>query len=424
MEILQLEKNGDNRKIFQQLKILDPDFVFQKENSSTTLFYINEDEKILGYAIVELAEKACLKRIFVNRKLRNNGFGSILLKYIINWLINNNFDSLVVENHKQMNNFLEKQRFVKNKDGFYELGNFREERKQNKRMIFVSKFAIVVNIVLALLKIISGNIFRSVSLISDGLNSLSDLITNILVIIGLKVGENPEDEEHPFGHGKIESVFSVIIGTFIMITAFDIIKENIMGLFQMKGEVISSPMPVIITVIVIVIKIFQLLFMKNKTKDYRGALINSLLEDYKADIVISISVLMGILLSRINPVFDVFVGVSVAIYIMYSGYNLIKDNALILLDSQDEELLESVRKDLSEFDEIENAHDFRMTTSGKNIYLFIDVRMNKSITIDEAHEITNKISKFIKHKYKNIKRVLIHAEPVYDNDLIRRVFKR
>ena len=423
MEILQLEKNGDNRKIFQQLKILDSDFVFQKENSSATLFYINEDEKILGYAIVELVEKACLKRIFVNRKLRNNGFGSILLKYIINWLINNNFDSLVVENHKQMNNFLEKQRFVKNKDGFYELGNFREERKQNKRMIFVSKFAIVINIVLALLKIISGNIFRSVSLISDGLNSLSDLITNILVIIGLKVGENPEDKEHPFGHGKIESVFSVIIGTFIMITAFDIIKENIMGLFQMKGEVISSPMPVIITVIVIVIKIFQLFFMKNKTKDYRGALINSLLEDYKADIVISISVLMGILLSRINPVFDVFVGVSVAIYIMYSGYNLIKDNALILLDSQDEELLESVRKDLSEFDEIENAHDFRMTTSGKNIYLFIDVRMNKSITIDEAHEITNKISKFIKHKYKNIKRVLIHAEPVYDNDLIRRVFK-
>ena len=415
MEILQLEKTKDNKKLFQQLKVLDFDFIFQEGNDSNTLFYIIEDGKILGYAVIELAEKACLKKIFVNKKLRNNGFGSILLKYIINWLMNNNFDSLVVEKHKQMNNFLEKQRFVKNRDGFYELGNFSEERKQNKKMMFVSKFAIVVNIVLALLKIISGNIFRSVSLTSDGLNSLSDLITNILVIIGLKVGENPEDKEHPFGHGKIESVFSVIIGTFIMITAFDIIKENIMGIFQMKGEVITSSMPVIITVIVIIIKVFQLIFMKNNTKDYRGALINSLLEDYKADIVISISVLAGILLSKINPVFDVFVGISVAIYIMYSGYNLIKDNALILLDSQDEELLENVRKDLSEFDEIENAHDFRMTTSGKNIYLFIDVRMNKSLTIDEAHEITNKISKFIKHKYKNIKRVLIHAEPVYNN---------
>ncbi len=416
MEILQLEKTKDNKKLFQQLKVLDFDFIFQKDDDSSRLFYIIEDGKVLGYAIIELAEKACLKKIFINKKLRNNGFGSILLKYIINWLMNNNFDSLVVEKHKQMNNFLEKQRFIKNRDGFYELGNFSEERKLNKKMMFVSEFAIVINIVLALLKIISGNIFRSVSLISDGLNSLSDLITNILVIIGLKVGENPEDKEHPFGHGKIESVFSVIIGTFIMITAFDIIKENIMGIFQMKGEVITSSMPVIITVIVIIIKVFQLIFMKNNTKDYRGALINSLLEDYKADIVISISVLAGILLSKINPVFDVLVGVSVAIYIMYSGYNLIKDNALILLDSQDEELLESVRKDLSEFDEIENAHDFRMTTSGKNIYLFIDVRMNKSLTIDEAHEITNKISKFIKHKYKNIKRVLIHAEPIYNND--------
>lgn len=416
MEIVKLEKTGKNTELFEQLKKLDNDFEFQGKNDSESLFYITEKDNILGYAIVELTERACLKRIFINKKLRNNGFGSILLKYLINWLINNNFDSLVVENHKHMNNFLEKQRFVKNKDGFYELGNFSEERKQNRRMIFVSKFAIAVNIVLALLKIVSGHVFKSVSLISDGLNSLSDLITNILVIIGLKVGENPEDKEHPFGHGKIESVFSVIIGTFIMITAFNIIKENIVGLFQLKGEVITSSMPVIITVIVIVIKIFQLLFMKNKTKDYRGALINSLLEDYKVDIAVSVSVLIGILLSKINPVFDVVVGVSVAIYIMYSGYNLIKDNALILLDSQDEELLESVRKDLSEFDEIENAHDFRMTTSGKNIYLFIDVRMNRSLTIDEAHEITNKISKFIKHKYKNIKRVLIHAEPVYDND--------
>jgi len=416
MEIVKLEKTGKNTELFEQLKKLDNDFEFQGKNDSESLFYITEKNNILGYAIVELTERACLKRIFINKKLRNNGFGSILLKYLINWLINNNFDSLVVENHKHMNNFLEKQRFIKNKDGFYELGNFREERKQNRRMIFVSKFAIAVNIVLALLKIVSGHVFKSVSLISDGLNSLSDLITNILVIIGLKVGENPEDKEHPFGHGKIESVFSVIIGTFIMITAFNIIKENIVRLFQLKGEVITSSIPVIITVIVIVIKIFQLLFMKNKTKDYRGALINSLLEDYKADIAVSVSVLIGILSSKINPVFDVLVGVLVAIYIMYSGYNLIKDNALILLDSQDEELLESVRKDLSEFDEIENAHDFRMTTSGKSIYLFIDVRMNKSLTIDEAHEITNKISKFIKHKYKNIKRVLIHAEPVYDNN--------
>ena len=92
MEILQLEKTKDNKKLFQQLKVLDFDFIFQKDNDSSRLFYIIEDGKVLGYAIVELAEKACLKKIFINKKLRNNGFGSILLKYIINWLMNNNFD--------------------------------------------------------------------------------------------------------------------------------------------------------------------------------------------------------------------------------------------------------------------------------------------------------------------------------------------
>ena len=106
MEIVKLEKTGKNTELFEQLKKLDNDFEFQGKNDSESLFYITEKDNILGYAIVELTERACLKRIFINKKLRNNGFGSILLKYLINWLINNNFDSLVVENHKHMNSVL------------------------------------------------------------------------------------------------------------------------------------------------------------------------------------------------------------------------------------------------------------------------------------------------------------------------------
>ena len=75
MEIVKLEKTGKNTKLFEQLKKLDNDFEFQGKNDSESLFYIIEDEKILGYAIVELTERACLKRIFINKKLRNNGFG-------------------------------------------------------------------------------------------------------------------------------------------------------------------------------------------------------------------------------------------------------------------------------------------------------------------------------------------------------------
>ena len=415
MKVVEWDRKENISKILIDLLEIDPKFSFDKEKGD--IFFLYNNGELCGYVILILNNIAQLKKIFILPKLRNNGYGTFFLKYIINWITNKNFDSLIITNHKKMNNFLEKQRFIKTEDG-YILNNLTETKRQKKNMLSISKFAICVNIVLALLKIMAGKIFYSMSLLSDGLNSLSDLITNVLVIVGLKVGSNPEDKEHPFGHGKIESVFSVIIGTFIMITAFELIKDNFSKLtsFSNENNVNITLIPIVITVLAILIKIFQLTFMKKKAKKYNNALINSLLADYNTDIVISSSVLFGLLLSRIHPIFDTIVGFIVSIYIIKSGYELIKENSLILMDSQDDELIEKIRSEILQFEEIENAHDFRMTTSGKNIYMFVDVRMDKNKTIEEAHDITNKISKKIKHKYKNIKRFLIHIEPVYEDD--------
>ena len=415
MKVVEWDRKENISKILIDLLEIDPKFSFDKEKED--IFFLYNNGELCGYVILILNNIAQLKKIFILPKLRNNGYGTFFLKYIINWITNKNFDSLIITNHKKMNNFLEKQRFIKTEDG-YVLNNLAETKRQKKNMLSISKFAICVNIVLALLKIMAGKIFYSMSLLSDGLNSLSDLITNVLVIVGLKVGSNPEDKEHPFGHGKIESVFSVIIGTFIMITAFELIKDNFSKLtsFSNENNVNITLIPIVITVLAILIKIFQLTFMKKKAKKYNNALINSLLADYNTDIVISSSVLFGLLLSRIHPIFDTIVGFIVSIYIIKSGYELIKENSLILMDSQDDELIEKIRSEILQFEEIENAHDFRMTTSGKDIYMFVDVRMDKNKTIEEAHDITNKISKKIKHKYKNIKRLLIHIEPVYEDD--------
>lgn len=415
MKVVEWDRKENINKILIDILEIDPKFFFDKEKDD--IFFLYNEEDLYGYAVLALNDIAELKKIFILPKLRNNGYGTFFLKHIINWLTNKNFGSLIITNHKKMNNFLEKQRFIRTQDG-YILNNLAEGKKQEKDMLFISKFAICVNIILAFLKIMAGKIFFSMSLLSDGLNSLSDLITNVLVIVGLKVGSNPEDKEHPFGHGKIESVFSVIIGTFIMITAFELIKDNFSKLISLSSEnnLNITVIPIVVTILAILIKIFQLSFMKKRAKKYNNSLINSLLADYNTDIVISASVLIGLSLSRIHPVFDTIVGFIVSIYIIKSGYELIKENSLILLDSQDDELIEKIRSEILQFKEIENAHDFRMTTSGKDIYIFADVRMDKNKTIEEAHEVTNRISKKIKHKYKNIKRVLIHIEPVYEDD--------
>ena len=184
MKVVEWDKKENIGKILIDILEADPKFSFNKKKED--IFFLCNNEDLYGYAVLSLGNIAELKKIFILPKLRNNGYGTFFLKHMINWLTNRNFDSLIVTNHKKMNNFLEKQRFIRTQDG-YILNNLREGKKQEENMLFISKFAICVNIILALLKIAAGKIFFSMSLLSDGLNSLSDLITNVLVIVGLKV---------------------------------------------------------------------------------------------------------------------------------------------------------------------------------------------------------------------------------------------
>ena len=408
MKILHCKNIKNHRDDILKIKSIDSNFNYNFEEEELFLLR-SESGKLYGYSIVKIdKEKAVLFKIFIIPRLRNNGYGTILLNNIVSWLINNEYDNLIVENHKQMNNFLEKQKFVKTENG-YELNNLLELKKEEKTLLFISKFAIVINVVLAFLKIISGKFFNSSSLVADGLNSLSDLVTNIIVILGLKMGRNIEDKEHP----KIESIFSVIIGTFIMLTAIDMVRSNLSNIFVSEKKIIVIPIVLVITLIALIIKVLQFIYMKYKTKKYKGPLIKSLLKDYKSDIIITISVLLGIVLSKINPMFDILIGTLVGINILKSGYELISENAHILMDLQDEKLLENIKIDISEIEEVKNAHDFRMTTSGKSIFLTLDIRVDKNKTVEEAHDLTNEITKLIKHKYQHVKQVIIHVEPMY-----------
>ena len=111
-------------------------------------------------------------------------------------------------------NFLEKLNFSRVGDD-YLIKNLSIRKKKEKKLVLLAFFSFGLNILLASMKIIFGKIFFSSSLLADGFNSFTDSITNFLVIIGLKVGNKTEDKNHPFGYGKLESVFSVIIGALL-----------------------------------------------------------------------------------------------------------------------------------------------------------------------------------------------------------------
>ena len=409
MDIIKL-KEVEIEKL-DELKKLDDEFEIPKTEEE--YFIINDRDMEMGYAVLEMNEIPVLKRIFIREGYRNTGYGTKLLKYIINWLRSKDYDELIVLDHKNSNKFLERLKFVRNGDAYIRNG-LSIKRKKEKKAMLVIIFNLFINIILASLRIVFGYMGNSTALIADGVNSLTDCVSNTIAVVGLKAGSKPEDEHHPFGHGKMESIMSIIIGTLIIVAASNILYENVMKLF--RGEVSTQPPALLIgvSIISLIIKAGQFIFIKRNGERLNNTLLLALSKDYKSDFIISTSVVIGIFLSRqVSPMVDSVLGIAVILYIIKEGYGIIRDNSLELLDTQDKEFLEKVYNEVIREKGVENAHDFHMSKSGENIYLFMDIRVNKNMLVIEAHDLSHEISNKLKLKYKNLKDVIIHVEPVY-----------
>ena len=409
MDIIKLKE--DETEKLDELKKLDDEFEIPKPEEE--YFIINDRDMKMGYAVLEMNEIPVLKRIFIREGYRNTGYGTKLLKYIINWLRSKDYDELTVLDHKNSNKFLERLKFVRNGDAYIRNG-LSIKRKKEKKAMLVIIFNLFINIILASLRIVFGYMGNSTALIADGVNSLTDCVSNTIAVVGLKAGSKPEDEHHPFGHGKMESIMSIIIGTLIIVAASNILYENIMKL--VRGEISTQPPALLIgvSIISLLIKAGQFIFIKRNGERLNNTLLLALSKDYKSDFIISTSVVIGIFLSRqVSPMVDSVLGIAVILYIIKEGYGIIKDNSLELLDTQDKEFLEKVYNEVIKENGVENAHDFHMSKSGEDIYLFMDIRVNKDMLVIEAHDLSHEISNKLKLKYKNLKDVIIHVEPVY-----------
>ena len=400
-----------NEEDIQRIKFLDEEFDFIP--SDEELFIIFKEDVLMGYALVQMGEIPNLKRIFIKKEYRNCGYGTKLLRYTLNWMKDNKYDVMMVKDHKNSNNFLERLKFVR-ENGLYIRGGISYKKAKEEKSMLVIILNLFINIILASLRIVFGYMGNSTALIADGVNSLTDCVSNTIAVVGLKAGSKPEDEHHPFGHGKMESIMSIIIGTLIIVAASNILYENVMKLF--RGEVSTQPPALLIgvSIISLIIKAGQFIFIKRNGERLNNTLLLALSKDYKSDFIISTSVVIGIFLSRqVSPMVDSVLGIAVILYIIKEGYGIIRDNSLELLDTQDKEFLEKVYNEVIREKGVENAHDFHMSKSGENIYLFMDIRVNKNMLVIEAHDLSHEISNKLKLKYKNLKDVIIHVEPVY-----------
>ena len=272
--------------------------------------------------------------------------------------------------------------------------------------------SLVVNIFLSLFKIIMGIIFLSSSLIADGMHSFSDLITDIVGIIGAVFSKKPPDEKHPFGHGKIEYLISIFIGIVIIILSITII------FCSLKREVVVPNIIVIlVSIIVIIIKFFLAHFLVRKGRELKSNILVSSGKESSTDVISSIVVLVSSVLMQLDVNFfkysDIIASIIVGIFIFKVGFDILKENISNILGEVETNLeyLQLLKDSLLKNFDIKKIDNIKVLKYGPNNKLILSVFVLPDMTVFDTNLLGKDVENFLKENFKKINYVCINFLP-------------
>lgn len=392
------------------LNKLDSGFLFSE---NYVYFIATIDKKVCGYGIVSYAgEKVYLKRIFIGKEYRYESNGTALLNFILYWAEGQNIDRIFVKKDEFSEYF-----FISNgfhfKNNFLIKENILKDKKRKEEGLKGTIISMMVNVFLAIIKIFFGIIGRSKALIADGLNSFSDVITSIIVLISIYYASEPPDKDHPYGHGQLEAISGNSIGLILVITSVLLLHENISSIFKGKELIVPNVSTIYVVIISIIIKSILYIYKIRMGIRLNNIAIIADAKDHKSDVISSTGVLIGIFLAiKINPIFDIIAGIIVALLIGKEGVGIIFDTSNKIMDKQDDELLCDIKNIVMNDKRVYNVHNLMMKSSGNKIFLYFHIRVDKLLTIESSHIIIDEIVLKIRTKYDNIAGITIHTDPV------------
>lgn len=275
---------------------------------------------------------------------------------------------------------------------------------------------ILANLVLSMSKIIIGSIFNSISITADGVNNLSDTGSSVVTFIGFKISGKPADKDHPFGHARIEYLTGLIVGAIILLLGFELTKSSIDKIRNPESTVFSWTM-VIVLVLSIAIKLWLSYFNSKLADKISSATMKATAIDSRNDVISTAVVLASIFISKFTGIeIDGYMGVIVALFILYSGYSILKDILNPLLgEMPDPDFIEKIENKILSYKGIINIHDLVVHNYGPNKYFAtVHAEVDAEEDILKSHDMIDNIERdFAKDFDINL---VIHLDPIITND--------
>lgn len=278
---------------------------------------------------------------------------------------------------------------------------------------------IALNVLLSLIKLCAGIISASVSVTADAMNNLSDALSSVITLIGFKMSGKPADRRHPFGHGRIEYVSALFVSLAIILMGFELAKSSVEKI-ACAEQLVFSPVSAAILVVSILIKLWMYLFNRKIGKKIDSQSVLAASKDSLSDSAATLAVLLGMLFFRFTGFsIDGYIGLVVSCFILFAGYQTIRDALSPLLGQPpSKELVEDIKNTVMSHEGIIGMHDLIIHNYGPTRFMLsLHAEVSANDDVIKLHDTIDLIEKQLQTRYKCD--AVIHMDPIeVDNEVI------
>ena len=276
----------------------------------------------------------------------------------------------------------------------------------------------LVNILLAALKFAAGILGNSAAMMADAFHSLSDLLTDLVVIFTHKIGQIPRDADHPYGHGRAETIGAAIIGAAIILVSFGIIVD-VWRVIESGLGLIPNWLAVAGALVSIVAKEILFHYTKAAGEKIKSPVVIANAWHHRTDAISSVAALVGIVAAMLGyPIMDPLAGAVVAILIAKAGIGILSQGVRDLMDtSLSEERVKEIREQIERTPGVLQCHDLRTRRIGGEILMDAHILVDKESSVSEGHNIAEMVRRDLIKTWDNLQDILIHVDAEDDSNL-------
>ena len=277
----------------------------------------------------------------------------------------------------------------------------------------ISLVGILGNILLAAFKMVAGIFGKSGAMISDAVHSLSDVFATFVAFFGVLLAKQPEDEEHPYGHERLECVASLILGLILAGTGIGIGYSGIHKLLLREELEIPTALPLIAALVSIAVKEGMFWYTMYYARKMDSSAFKADAWHHRSDALSSVGSFAGIGLAKLGfPIMDPVASLVICLFILKVAFDISKDAFDRMLDTScDKEMEQSIRGFITEQPGVEHVDLLHTRKFGNKIYIDLEIAAKRDISLIQAHEIAESVHNSVEQKYPNVKHVMIHVNP-------------